>query len=30
MVKEEMSQAADLHVPLVVDAGWGRTWEEAH
>jgi DNA polymerase-1 len=30
MVKEEMAQAADLQVPLVVDAGWGRTWEEAH
>ena len=30
MVKEEMAQAADFHVPLVVDAGWGRTWEEAH
>jgi len=25
-----MEGAADLHVPLVVDAGVGDNWEEAH
>ena len=29
-VVEEMAGAADLVVPLVVDTGVGRTWDEAH
>ena len=29
-VVEEMAGAADLVVPLVVDVGVGRTWDEAH
>ncbi len=27
---EKMSQAADLHVPLLVEAGVGNNWDEAH
>ena len=27
---EAMQSAAELRVPLVVDAGQGRNWEEAH
>ncbi|MRI33330.1 DNA polymerase I [Endozoicomonas sp. OPT23] len=27
---EKMSQAADLHVPLLVEAGVGDNWDEAH
>ncbi len=30
IVREEMEGALDLDVPLVVDAGWGRTWLDAH
>ena len=30
MVKEEMASALELSVPLVVDVGTGRNWEEAH
>jgi DNA polymerase-1 len=30
VVVEEMMGAAELHVPLVVDVGWGPTWAEAH
>jgi DNA polymerase-1 len=29
-VKAEMEAAADLCVPIRVDAGWGLTWTEAH
>jgi len=29
-VRESMIQAADLRVPLVVDIGAGRNWDEAH
>lgn len=29
LLTEEMSQAADLRVPLDVQVGWGRTWHEA-
>ncbi|MGH9363523.1 MAG: DNA polymerase I, partial [Thermoanaerobaculia bacterium] len=28
-VREEMESVATLRVPLVVDAGWGRSWYEA-
>ena len=30
VVSRTMSRAADLDVPLVVDTGHGRTWDEAH
>ncbi|MCH9674724.1 MAG: DNA polymerase I [Gammaproteobacteria bacterium] len=30
MVVEEMTQAAELSVPLVVDVGVGSNWDEAH
>ncbi|MBQ0049566.1 MAG: DNA polymerase I [Bacteroidales bacterium] len=30
LVKEEMEQAAQLAVPLIVDFGWGKNWLEAH
>ena len=29
-VKEKMAAAVDLDVPLVVDAGIGDNWEQAH
>ena len=29
LLREEMSGAAELSVPLVVDVGCGRTWYEA-
>jgi DNA polymerase-1 len=29
-VRERMSKAAKLKVPLVVAAGTGRSWDEAH
>jgi DNA polymerase I-like protein with 3'-5' exonuclease and polymerase domains len=29
IVKAEMEGVADLKVPLVVDAGWGKSWYEA-
>ncbi|TCV96052.1 DNA polymerase I [Luteibacter rhizovicinus] len=29
-VRERMSGAAELHVPLVVDIGVGKNWDEAH
>jgi DNA polymerase I len=29
-VRDSMIQAADLRVPLVVDIGVGRNWDEAH
>jgi len=29
LVRTEMAGVADLAVPLVVDAGWGRSWYEA-
>ena len=28
-VREEMEGVAELEVPLVVEAGWGRSWAEA-
>lgn len=30
IIKEKMSAAAELHVPLVVEAGTGDNWEQAH
>jgi DNA polymerase I-like protein with 3'-5' exonuclease and polymerase domains len=30
MVSHEMVSAMELKVPLVVDIGTGRNWEEAH
>ncbi len=30
MVREEMASAMDLKVPLVVDIGMGKTWDQAH
>jgi DNA polymerase-1 len=30
MVKDEMASAMELSVPLVVDLGTGKNWEEAH
>lgn len=30
LIKEKMSGAAELHVPLVVEAGTGDNWEQAH
>jgi len=30
VVREEMERAAELDVPLVVDAGWGDCWADAH
>ena len=30
LVTEEMQRAAELTVPLLADAGWGRNWLEAH
>ena len=30
MVRSEMCSALELSVPLVVETGWGRTWDEAH
>jgi len=30
LVRETMEGAAELSVPLEVDLGWGRNWEEAH
>jgi DNA polymerase-1 len=30
LVRERMEQAVSLRVPLIVDAGWGRSWGEAH
>ena len=30
IIKEEMSRAADLSVPVLVEAGYGRNWAEAH
>ena len=30
IVLEEMQGAANLHVPLTADAGWGDNWLEAH
>ncbi|QXB55846.1 DNA polymerase I [Aeromonas sp. FDAARGOS 1415] len=30
LIKEKMSAAAELHVPLVVEAGTGDNWEQAH
>jgi DNA polymerase-1 len=30
MVRSEMCSAMELSVPLVVDLGTGRNWEEAH
>ena len=29
-VKVRMESAADLKVPLIVDAGVGENWDEAH
>jgi DNA polymerase-1 len=29
-VRQRMQAAAELRVPLVVDAGVGANWEEAH
>lgn len=30
LVKKEMEEVCDLSVPLVVDVGWGKNWNEAH
>ena len=30
MVRQEMVSAMELSVPLVVDLGTGKNWEEAH
>ena len=30
LVRERMSEAAELSVPLVVDVGEGDNWDEAH
>ena len=30
IVREAMEQGAQLKVPLVVDLGTGKTWQEAH
>ncbi|HDX8644930.1 DNA polymerase I [Aeromonas dhakensis] len=30
LIKEKMSGAAELHVPLVVEAGTGDNWDQAH
>ncbi|MDM5056947.1 DNA polymerase I [Aeromonas dhakensis] len=30
IIKENMSAAAELHVPLVVEAGTGDNWDQAH
>ncbi|PIR00879.1 MAG: DNA polymerase I [Nitrospinae bacterium CG11_big_fil_rev_8_21_14_0_20_45_15] len=30
MVKEKMESAVKLSVPLVVDIGWGKNWNDAH
>ena len=30
LVKETMEQAGALRVPLVVELGWGKNWDEAH
>ncbi|MBS4702059.1 DNA polymerase I [Aeromonas media] len=30
LIKERMSAAAELHVPLVVEAGTGDNWDQAH
>lgn len=30
IIKEKMSDAAELHVPLVVEAGTGDNWDQAH
>ncbi|RCN85429.1 hypothetical protein B1143_15990, partial [Enterococcus faecium] len=29
LVKEVMEQAVSLHVPLITDSSWGKTWYEA-
>ena len=29
-IRQHMSGAAELHVPLVVDVGVGKNWDEAH
>ncbi len=30
LVKEKMENAVELSVPLIVDIGWGKNWNEAH
>jgi DNA polymerase I-like protein with 3'-5' exonuclease and polymerase domains len=30
VAKKIMESVADLDVPLVVDTGFGKNWEEAH
>ena len=30
LVRKEMEGARKLSVPLVVDIGWGKNWNEAH
>lgn len=29
-IKSAMESAVQLHVPLLVEAGWGKNWDEAH
>jgi DNA polymerase I-like protein with 3'-5' exonuclease and polymerase domains len=29
-VRKEMEEVKKLSVPLVVDLGWGKNWNEAH
>ena len=30
IVKSEMEGACKLSIPLIVDIGWGKNWNEAH
>ena len=30
LLQEEMEQVVSYSVPLVAEAGWGKTWAEAH
>ena len=30
MVKNEMEEVQPLKVPLIVDMGWGKSWNDAH
>ena len=30
LVIDLMEKALELSVPVIVDAGWGKNWEEAH
>jgi DNA polymerase-1 len=30
LVSATMQNAADIGVPLIAEAGWGKSWAEAH